>query len=89
MKEPSPSPFNLFLLPLKLSRNNSIGNACRAGYYERASDFSRMSLILSTGHASGGFAVLRRGRKGIRELRQRRNRKGMQRKWRLLRARKF
>lgn len=40
-------------------------SVCR---YERASDFRRMSLILSTGHASGGFAVLRRGRKGIREL---------------------
>ena len=34
-------------------------------------------------------AVLRRGRKGIRELRQRTNRKAMQRKWRLLPARKL
>ena len=34
-------------------------------------------------------AVLRRGRKGIWELRQRTNRKAMQKKWRLLPARKL
>ena len=29
---PSPSPFHFFLLPLQISRYNSTGNACYAGY---------------------------------------------------------
>ena len=36
---PSPSPFQFFLLPLQLSRYNSTGNACYAGYFGRASPF--------------------------------------------------
>ena len=42
---PPPPPSTFFLLPLYLSRNNSIGNACYAGYA-----YSNLKVSITTKH---------------------------------------